>query len=194
MNWILQVKFGCLLEQEALFPSEVICLGTNDCTVGIFGLHYAGCQARWSPWSLPPGWPERFWTCSKIIWETCPRKTSRGVFGQAMEQAFISGPFPQCPEPLLFTEQKVLKLFPTPPPTSKNRATEMIMGTGRNGCYQQLNDLLRHFNPYVQSVTLAKWPARWMPRQRWIWQRVSRVSWPLNLEFSHCQQTVPPCC
>lgn len=64
----------------------------SDCTVGIFGLHYAGHQARWLPWSLPPEWPERFWTCSKIIWETCPRKTSWGVCGQAMEQSFISGP------------------------------------------------------------------------------------------------------
>lgn len=28
MSGILQVRFGCLLEQEALFPSEVTYLGT----------------------------------------------------------------------------------------------------------------------------------------------------------------------
>lgn len=50
----------------------------SDCSVRIFGLHYAGHQVRWSPW------------CSKIIREICPRKTSWGVCGQAIEQAFIS--------------------------------------------------------------------------------------------------------
>lgn len=64
----------------------------SDCSVRIFGLHYAGYQVRWSPRSLPSEWPERLWTCSKIIWETCLRKTSWGVCGQAMEQAFISRP------------------------------------------------------------------------------------------------------
>lgn len=66
--------------------------GYSDCSVGIFGLHYAGHQVKWSSLSLPAEWLERFWTCSKIIWETCPRKTSWGVCGQAMEQAFISRP------------------------------------------------------------------------------------------------------
>lgn len=52
----------------------------------------------------------------------------------------------QIPQPLLFSEQEALRLFPTAAPPSKNRVTEMVMGTGRNGCCHQLNDLLRHFN------------------------------------------------
>lgn len=64
------------------------------------------------------------------------------------------------PQPLLFSEPEALKLFPTTAPTSKNKASETVMGTGRNRCCQQLNHLLRHFDLCAQFVTLSKWPAR----------------------------------
>lgn len=60
------------------------------------------------------------------------------------------------PQPLLFSEPEALKLFPTTAPTSKNKATETVMGTGRNGYCQQSNNFLRHFDLCARFVTLSK--------------------------------------
>lgn len=117
MSWILQVKFGCLLKREPSFPPEVIHLVTV-----IAHWKSLACimqEARLGGHHGP--FHQGDLRCSERVPTDNLRDSPQNNLTRCTWTSSGAGvhiwPLPQ---PLLFSEQEALKLFPTTTPTSKN--------------------------------------------------------------------------